>query len=77
VVEYAGRTGSRLGATGRSIDLCTLREQNKSAAVPDEVIDMVFTKRNADHGFNQWAINDAVFSRFMTPATISAGQRTA
>ena len=72
VVEYAGRTGKPVWAPPKLFHWTYARfaRQNKSAAVPDEVIDMVFTKRNAaDHGFNQWAINDAVFSSdSMTPA---------
>ena len=65
VVEYGGRKGkpgwtppkpfrwsyARFGAAGG-----TPRK-------PDETVEMTFTKRNAaEHGFNQWAINEQVFS---------------
>jgi FtsP/CotA-like multicopper oxidase with cupredoxin domain len=72
VVEYAGHKGKPVWTPPKPFHWNYARFAKKSVTPvgPDEVIDMTFTKRNAaEHGFNQWAINDAVFSReSMTPA---------
>jgi FtsP/CotA-like multicopper oxidase with cupredoxin domain len=69
VVEYAGHKGKpawtppkpfrwKYALFGKSNGIAS-----EPREVPDEVIDMTFTKRNAaEQGFNQWAINDVVFS---------------
>ncbi|HLW85316.1 MAG TPA: multicopper oxidase domain-containing protein [Candidatus Sulfotelmatobacter sp.] len=66
VVEYAGHKGKPTWTAPKPFRWNYVRfgNQNEKAAEPDEVIAMTFTKRNAvDHGFNEWAINDVVFSR--------------
>jgi FtsP/CotA-like multicopper oxidase with cupredoxin domain len=66
VVEYARHTGMPLWAPPKPFhwSYAHFARQSGTAADPDEVIDMIFTKRNAaQHGFNLWAINDVVFSR--------------
>jgi FtsP/CotA-like multicopper oxidase with cupredoxin domain len=72
VVEYAGHKGKPVWTSPKPFHWTYERFANRNGtpAKPDEVIEMTFTKRNAaDHGFNQWAINDAVFSSdSMTPA---------
>jgi FtsP/CotA-like multicopper oxidase with cupredoxin domain len=72
VVEYAGHKGKAVWIPPKPFHWNYARFAKRSgiAAEPDEVIEMTFTKRNAeDHGFNLWAINDAVFSSgTMTPA---------
>jgi FtsP/CotA-like multicopper oxidase with cupredoxin domain len=72
VVEYAGHKGKPLWAPPKPFhwNYSRFARPNATAPAPDEVIEMVFTKRNAaDHGFNQWAINDVSFSSgAMTPA---------
>ena len=72
VVEYAGHKGKPVWTPPKPFrwNYARFARRNGTAAEPDEVIDMTFTKRNAaDHGFNLWAINDAVFSSAsMTPA---------
>jgi len=72
VVEYAGHKGKPAWTPPRAFhwNYARFAKRSGTAAEPDEVIDMTFTKRNAaDHGFNLWAINDAVFSSdSMTPA---------
>ena len=72
VVEYAGHKGKPVWTPPKPFHWTYARfaKRNGTAAEPDEVIDMTFAKRNAaDHGFNLWAINDAVFSSdSMTPA---------
>jgi FtsP/CotA-like multicopper oxidase with cupredoxin domain len=71
VVEYAGQKGKPVWSppTPPHWNYARFAKRDGTPAVPDEVIDMTFTKRNAaDHGFNLWAINDAVFSSdSMTP----------
>ncbi len=71
VVEYAGHKGKPVWAPPKPFhwNYASFARLNGTAAEPDEVIEMIFTKLNAaDHGFNQWAINDAVFtSDSMTP----------
>jgi FtsP/CotA-like multicopper oxidase with cupredoxin domain len=65
VVEYAGHKGKPAWTPPKPFhwNYARFAKRNGTAAEPDEVIDLTFTKRNAaDHGFNQWAINDAVFS---------------
>jgi len=72
VVEYAGHRGKPVWTPPKPFrwNYARFAQPNGTAPAPDEVIAMTFTKRNAaDHGFNQWAISDAVFSsRAMTPA---------
>ena len=72
VVEYARHKGKPVWTPPRPFhwNYARFAKGNGSATEPDEVIDMAFTKRNAaDHGFNLWAINDALFSSdSMTPA---------
>src|SRR4029077_19777175 len=65
VVEYAGRKGKPVWARPKPFhwNYAHFATPHGAASAPDEVIDMTFTKRNAaDNGFNQWAINDQVFS---------------
>ena len=72
VVEYAGHKGKPVWTQPKPFHWSYARfaKTNATAPEPDEAIEMTFTKRNAaDHGFNLWAINDAVFSSdSMTPA---------
>ncbi len=72
VVEYARHKGKPVWTRPRPFhwNYARFAKGNGCAAEPDDVIDMAFTKRNAaDHGFNLWAINDALFSSdSMTPA---------
>ncbi len=72
VVEYAGRKGKAMWEPPRPYkwNYARFGQLNGKAPAPDEVLEMVFSKRNAaDRGFNQWAINDFSFSSGgMTPA---------
>lgn len=72
VVEYAGHKGKPIWTPPKPFHWTYQRfaKPNGTALEPDEVIEVSFTKRNAAGlGFNQWAINDAVFSSdSMTPA---------
>ena len=72
VVEYAGHKGKPAWMPPRPFrwNYARFAKPNGIAPQPDEFIDMTFAKRNAaDHGFNQWSINDQVFtSGAMTPA---------
>ncbi|OBH58217.1 multicopper oxidase family protein [Mycobacterium sp. E2479] len=63
VVEYAGRSGDARWAPPPSFRWdYRLFGQQKGAAPPDHVIDMLIEKRNAaDDGFNVWTINGAPF----------------
>jgi FtsP/CotA-like multicopper oxidase with cupredoxin domain len=66
VVECAGRKGKPVWTPPQPFRWSYARfgETNGTAREPDEVIEMTFTKRNAaEHGFNQWATNEEVFSR--------------
>ena len=64
VVEYAGRKGKPVWTPPKPFRWSYQRFGSGSgAAEPDETIAMTYTKRNAaEHGFNQWAINEQVFS---------------
>ncbi len=65
VVEYAGQKGKPVWTPPRPFRWSYARfaAQNGASQEPDETIEMTFTKRNAaEHGFNQWAINEQVFS---------------
>ena len=65
VVEYAGRTGKPAWMPPKPFRWSYARfgEPNAAPREADEVIEMTFTKRNAaEQGFNQWAINEEVFS---------------
>ena len=80
VVEYAGRKGQPLWTPPKPLRWSYARfgEPKGAAREPDETIEMTFTKRNAaEKGFNQWAINEKVFSREeMAPAYhLREGQR--
>jgi FtsP/CotA-like multicopper oxidase with cupredoxin domain len=72
VVEYGGHKGKAVWTPPKPShwNYAHFAKRNGTSAEPDEVIDMTFTKRNAaEHGFNLWTINDAVFSNnSMTPA---------
>jgi FtsP/CotA-like multicopper oxidase with cupredoxin domain len=66
VVEYAGHKGKPLWTPPKPFhwNYARFGRRSGTAAEPDEVIVMTFTKQNAaDHGFNAWAINDVVFSK--------------
>jgi FtsP/CotA-like multicopper oxidase with cupredoxin domain len=66
VIEYAGQKGKPAWIKPKPFHWNYMRfaNRNSASAPPDEVIDMTFTKLNAaDHGFNLWALNGAVFSR--------------
>lgn len=80
VVEYAGRKEKPVWIPPKPFRWSYARfgELNGAAREPDEVIEMTFTKRNAaEHGFNQWAINEEVFSsEVKVPAfRLQEGQR--
>jgi len=65
VVEYAGQKGKPVWTLPKPFRWSYARfgQVNGKAQEPDETIEMTFTKRNAaEQGFNQWAINEAVFS---------------
>ncbi|HEU4361532.1 MAG TPA: multicopper oxidase domain-containing protein, partial [Mycobacterium sp.] len=64
VVEYAGRTGApRWAAPARfSWDYRLFAQRGATAAAPDEQIELLIEKRNADHdGFNVWTLNGVAF----------------
>jgi FtsP/CotA-like multicopper oxidase with cupredoxin domain len=64
-IEYAGHKGKPVWTPPKAFhwNYARFAKPNATAPDPDQVIDMTFTKRNAaDRGFNQWAINDVVFS---------------
>jgi len=71
VLEYAGYKGKPVWTPPKPFHWSYARFANPNGATsePDEIIEMTFTKRNAaEHGFNLWAINDAVSSSdSMTP----------
>jgi FtsP/CotA-like multicopper oxidase with cupredoxin domain len=65
VVEYAGQKGKPVWTPPRPFRWSYARfaAQKGASQEPDETIEMTFTKRNAaEHGFNQWAINEQVYS---------------
>ena len=65
VVEYAGQKSKPVWTPPKPFRWSYARfgERNGVGRGPDELIEMRFTKRNAaENGFNQWAINDEVFS---------------
>ena len=72
VVEYAGHKHKPLWTPPQPFrwNYAGFAHPNQAAPRPDETIEMRFTKRNAaEHGFNLWAINEAVFPPgSMTPA---------
>lgn len=64
IVEYAGRTGApRWVAPARfNWDYRLFAQRGATAAAPDEQIELLIEKRNADHdGFNVWTLNGAAF----------------
>ena len=71
VVEYAGQKAKPVWTTPKPFhwNYARFAKPNATAPEPDEVIDMIFAKRNAaDGGFNSWSINNKVFSYdAMTP----------
>jgi hypothetical protein len=71
VVEYAGHGGKPQWTAPKAFRWNYLRfGKTEMAPEPDEIIDMTFAKRNAaDHGFNAWSINGAVFSMDGSPST--------
>jgi FtsP/CotA-like multicopper oxidase with cupredoxin domain len=72
VVEYAGQKGKPVWTPSKPFRWSYARfgATNGAAREPDETIHMTFTKRNAaEQGFNQWAINEEVFSRGAMAAT--------
>jgi FtsP/CotA-like multicopper oxidase with cupredoxin domain len=82
VVEYAGHSGKPVWLPPKPFHWTYSRfaKHNATAAnhdqvadqVPDQIIDMIFTKRNAaDHGFNLWAINNQVFPTEPSPDTMT------
>ena len=65
VVEYAGSKGKPRWVTPKPFRWDYTRFEARGAKVPapDEVIDMIFAKRNAAaHGFNLWTVNGMAFS---------------
>ncbi len=65
VVEYAGSKGKPRWIVPKPYrwDYARFGARSGTASAPDEVIEMVFAKRNAaDHGFNEWSINGVAFS---------------
>ena len=65
VVEYRGSKGKPLWTPPKPFRWSYQRFASQGAAArePDETIEMTYTKRNAaEQGFNQWAINEQVFS---------------
>jgi FtsP/CotA-like multicopper oxidase with cupredoxin domain len=65
VVEYAGQKTKPVWTPPKPFrwNYSRFGKPGETPRKPDETIDMTFTKRNAaEHGFNLWAINDAVFS---------------
>ncbi|PYT65456.1 MAG: copper oxidase [Acidobacteria bacterium] len=72
VVEYARQKGKPVWTSLKPFRWSYARfgATNGAAREPDETINMTFTKRNAaEQGFNQWAINEEVFSREAMAAT--------
>jgi FtsP/CotA-like multicopper oxidase with cupredoxin domain len=64
-IEYAGETGTPKWTRPASFkwDYTRFGRSAPDAQVPDETIDMTFTKNNAaNQGFNEWRINDVAFS---------------
>ena len=65
VVEYAGQKGKPAWTAPKPFPWSYARfgAPNGAAREPDETIEMTFAKRNAaENGFNQWAVNEQVFS---------------
>lgn len=65
VVEYAGQRGKPRWIAPKPFhwNYARFGESAGAPAAFDERIDMIFAKKNAaDHGFNQWTINDVGFS---------------
>lgn len=64
VVEYAGQKGKPVWTPPKPFPWSYARfgEPNGAAREAEEVVEMTFTKRNAaEHGFNEWAVNEVVF----------------
>jgi FtsP/CotA-like multicopper oxidase with cupredoxin domain len=74
VIEYAHRTGKPQWVAPPAFhwDYRRFGAANRTAADPDETIDMVFEKQNAAHeGFNIWTINGVAYAMTgeMAPAS--------
>ena len=76
VVEYAGHSGKAQWVKPPAFHWNYLRfAKTEAAPEADEVIEMTFAKRNAANGgFNQWTINDVVFSMDKPEPTIHLRQ---
>jgi FtsP/CotA-like multicopper oxidase with cupredoxin domain len=76
VVEYSGRAGKPQWVPPKRFRWSYLRfGKAEAAAEPNETIEMTFAKRNAaDHGFNEWTINDVAFSMEKTPRMLHLRQ---
>ena len=71
VVEYARQKGKPAWTPPKQARWSYARfgAPDGGGREPEETVDMMFTKRNAaEHGFNQWAINEQVFSYEMAAA---------
>jgi Putative multicopper oxidases len=72
VVEYAGIKSEAIWHKPPPFlwDYRRFAAAGTSVAAPDEIIDLVFTKRqSAVHGFNQWAINGVPYDWRSMPVT--------
>jgi FtsP/CotA-like multicopper oxidase with cupredoxin domain len=76
VVEYARRAGKPQWITPKPFRWSYLRfGKTEASGEPDEVTDMTFVKWNvADHGFNEWTINDVAFSMDKRPPMVHLRQ---
>ncbi|HKV40076.1 MAG TPA: multicopper oxidase domain-containing protein [Blastocatellia bacterium] len=74
VIEYAGHKGKAQWAAPPHSLWSYLRfaKVGATAPAPDEIIEMLFEKRNAaENGFNQWTINGKAYPMNGQPATAS------
>ena len=65
VIEYAGQSGKPKWIKPAAFhwDYTAFGQPGMTAASPDEIVEMTFSKNNAAlDGFNQWAINGVAFS---------------
>src|SRR5437773_6563725 len=76
VVEYAGHSVKAQWVKPRAFHWNYLRfGKTEAAKEADEVIEMTFAKRNAaKNGFNQWTINDVVYSMDKPEPTVHLRQ---
>jgi FtsP/CotA-like multicopper oxidase with cupredoxin domain len=77
VVEYANRTGEpRWTAPSKTSWDYTIFGEDRPAANADEVIPLVFGKRNGGiGGFNHWTINRKTFNENDPPRVLNKGRR--